>query len=587
MSNITRKKSGFYNEKKRLSNFIATIIVEYIVFYITGDPAYEFKLEVRINGGKPRKIQVTAGEFDSMTWVSSKLGASAMIAPEGNAKVKIKHAIQRYSKNKQLEYIYSQCGMIRHNGKPIFLHANGVLSGNDTSLADKVSCSPIDQFRDIKLPSPRVSDAEVKKALRTCLSILKISDTNHAIGVASLASATRAPIAFFKPCTVVLFIVGKTGAFKSTLAAIIQNFFGTGFSNDNLPGNWKSTTNASELLAKAASGIVVTFDDYVYQPGSSLVNQEEMIEFLIRGVANQSTRLRATSTGTLTNLDTIRSLLLVTGEHCFHNAMDSIHERTVYIPVTSQDFTTDQLTKYERHGRAGQYALGMALFIQEILLKHDNLKEKVEEIAAKYALRAQEALPGRLHKRAAANVSQLMIGLDLFITMCRMKGAISSSKAGKLKKKCFQSLVKLVANQQSIRKNNQPGGAFITAIKTGLNGGIFHICDTKGEQPNSLPEHSSGWLDGVSNGKLLGWVDEDKRQLYLNSNFNWHLLRECAPDNQRNKIPTNQKSFGIALKLLGLLVHRDGNRERNTIRKTLDGEQRIVYAIRADWLFAG
>ena len=69
-----------------------------------------------------------------------------------------------------------------------------------------------------------------------------------------LAAVYRAP--FSAPDFSVI-LAGKTGVFKTALAAICQQHFGAAMDAGCLPGNFASTANATEELAFYAKDILL------------------------------------------------------------------------------------------------------------------------------------------------------------------------------------------------------------------------------------------------------------------------------------------------------------------------------------------
>jgi hypothetical protein len=63
-----------------------------------------------------------------------------------------------------------------------------------------------------------------------------------------------------------LFLAGKTGVFKTALAALAQQHFGAAMDHANLPGNFASTANALESLAFHAKDTLVGADDFAPTP---------------------------------------------------------------------------------------------------------------------------------------------------------------------------------------------------------------------------------------------------------------------------------------------------------------------------------
>src|ERR1700688_47841 len=91
---------------------------------------------------------------------------------------------------------------------------------------------------------PSVDSSERARSIRASLRCLSLAPDR--ISFPLLAAVYRAPIG---KTDFSMFLVGKTGVFKSALAAVCQQHFGTGMDAAHLPGHLASTANALELLA--------------------------------------------------------------------------------------------------------------------------------------------------------------------------------------------------------------------------------------------------------------------------------------------------------------------------------------------------
>ena len=64
-----------------------------------------------------------------------------------------------------------------------------------------------------------------------------------------------------------VFVYGATGRFKTALASLLQQHFGTGFAADRLPGSWASTANFNEVLAFIAKDALLVIGLHRRTPG--------------------------------------------------------------------------------------------------------------------------------------------------------------------------------------------------------------------------------------------------------------------------------------------------------------------------------
>src|ERR1700736_2696641 len=83
--------------------------------------------------------------------------------------------------------------------------------------------------------------------------------------------------------------MGGTGRFKTALASLLQQHFGTGFAAHRLPGSWASTANFNERLAFIAKDTLLVIDDF--RPGAAERRRlEGEADRLLRAAANGAGR---------------------------------------------------------------------------------------------------------------------------------------------------------------------------------------------------------------------------------------------------------------------------------------------------------
>ncbi len=88
-------------------------------------------------------------------------------------------------------------------------------------------------------------------------------------------------------------LVGESGAFKSELAALEQQFFGAGMNRENLPAAWSSTGNALEAVCFHAKDVLVVVDDFAPQGNvADIARYHAAADRLFRAAGNRAGRDR-------------------------------------------------------------------------------------------------------------------------------------------------------------------------------------------------------------------------------------------------------------------------------------------------------
>jgi hypothetical protein len=273
-----------------LTNFDARIIAD-----VSHDDGVEvwrmLELEVKL-GGRGHRLQVSATQFSSMTWVVEQLGATALLYPGQGTKDHARAAIQVLSKDIAARTVYTHTGWRQIGDRWLFLHAGGALgeNGQDTTIETALP-SGLELFQ---LPAPPAGE-DLKAAIRASLALLDLAPDRVMLPL--FCAIWRAVLG---SADLTLHLVGQTGTGKSELAALAQQHFGAGMSARRLPSSWSSTGNALEALAFHAKDVLLVVDDFA--PGGTVHDVQRLhreADRFLRAQGNNSGRRRMAADGTL------------------------------------------------------------------------------------------------------------------------------------------------------------------------------------------------------------------------------------------------------------------------------------------------
>ncbi len=188
-----------------------------------------------------------------MSWVFNRLGPGAIIYPGQQQHARA--AIQSLSGEIRQERVFAHLGWRKEGHRWIYLHAGGAVDS-----AGLVSGVHVRVPAALKAYQTQLSQdsAAITQAVRASLRCLSVAPDR--ITLPLLAAVYRAP--FGRPDFSV-FLTGKSGVFKTALAALCQQHFGRGMDAKCLPANFASTGNASlQPLAFQAKDALLVVDDY-------------------------------------------------------------------------------------------------------------------------------------------------------------------------------------------------------------------------------------------------------------------------------------------------------------------------------------
>lgn len=220
-----------------IANFIARIVSD-IVCDDDTEHRRDFCIEAKLAGQRVVFV-VPAAEFSRMNWVLRELGPQAIIYPGQQQHARA--AIQCLSGTISQEHIFTHLGWSKHGGHWVYLQAAGAVGAEETRCDLQMQLPAALQHYQVRPPADR---GEMVKAVRTSLGFLSVAPDR--ITFPLLAAVYRAP---FGGVDFSLFLTGRTGTFKTALAALCQQHFGAAMDASCLPANFASTANALEELA--------------------------------------------------------------------------------------------------------------------------------------------------------------------------------------------------------------------------------------------------------------------------------------------------------------------------------------------------
>jgi hypothetical protein len=166
------------------------------------------------------------------------------------------------------------------------------------------------------------------------------------------------------PIDLWFFLVGRKGTYKSSIATIIQGYFGF-IDDSNVLVYWKATTAGLENLAKVAKNGIFAVDDFVYPSDSNRAFEyTQKADDFLRTMYNRSPKTRSKNQGSdIENNGELNCLGILTGEFPPYKALESLHERGIYVPFEQGDIELEKLKTLQVLAKDGVLAQVNAAFI--------------------------------------------------------------------------------------------------------------------------------------------------------------------------------------------------------------------------------
>jgi hypothetical protein len=561
----------------QLCNFTATITAE-----LTRDDGAERKKFFTIEGtsedGAPLPaIQVPAGEFADMEWVTEQWGNRAIPNAGRGVKDHLRAAIQKLSGKPVQQTEYGHTGWREIDGRWVFLHAGGGIGADGpVSGVRVVLANPLDQY---VLPLPPTGD-ELKKAVRASLGLVNETLAPDRITMPLVGAVYRAPLG---DIDFAVHLHGLTGVYKSELTALAQQHAGAGMDARHFPANWSSTANAIERTAFLTKDVPVVVDDFNPTGAGDPKKLHAVADRVFQSAGNAAGRGRLGADTSLRISCPPRGLILSTGEDLpdGHSAL----ARVFAIEVEAGDVTPARLTTCQREARDGWYAQAYAGYVRWLAPQYPAIRSRLaaERAAARDRFRADGQ-----HARTSAEAGDLYLGLTYMVRFASQVDAITPAEATDILARAADALAHQARGQGEPQAANNPVDQFVAFIPAILIGGQAHLMPTNGMPPTDHHEFL-GWRkdDGYMwepRGTRIGWVEDEI--VYLEPNVAFTEVQRMATT-QRRDIKMSPQTLWKRLKGRGLLARTDcrGKKERSTVRVTIAGNEVKVLEMRWDTFF--
>jgi hypothetical protein len=566
---------------KRLTNFTARITAE-IVRDDGVEAARHLELDATVRG-KRTPIELSTQDFREMNWAIDRLGCGAIVYPGSGTRDHARAAIQLLSTNIQKRVIYTHLGW-RDLGEQgwVYLHANEAIGPiGQVGPLPGIEVVVQGELRRFALPEP-LQQEPLRQAIRASLQILELGPKSL---TTPLYAAIFAPLMGHPDFTV--FLTGKTGTFKTQMAALAQQHYGAGMDGLHLPGSWLSTANALQGLAFLANNTLLVIDDFA--PGGSHTDIQRLhhqADTLLRGQGNGSGRQRMRQDTSLRSTKPSRCLMLCTGEDIPKG--HSLRARMVVLEVHEGDINPDSLTLCQADASAGQYAAVIASYVAWLAKDYGRRRKT---FAAEVAALRDETTDHGLHRRTPQAIAYLGASLKTFLQFAEEMGAVPLGYVASEWPKHWAHLQASALGQTEHHTDSNPVTRYGDLLRGVFAAGRGHL-EGMGYEEKPADARAWGWQK-VETGKdtvwrgmgaRLGWLDTTRHLIYLNPQAAYAAVQQLARDNGE-PLTLACRTMGKRLKEAGWLVGEPSRPHHLTTRVTIHDQRTDVYAIPQHYLY--
>lgn len=563
----------------QLANFDARILVEEIHDDGCGEPVRIYVIAGITEAGEIlSEARVPASEFASMGWVAKSYGADAVLMGPPGGRERLRQAILLLSANKRKVTVYAHTGWRELDGRWVYLHGGGAI-GSTGPLADIEVRLP-DALARYELPAPPKGEA-LAAAIRSSLRILDLARdplTFPNYGLMLRSALGEADFAGH--------IVGESGAGKSEFASLIQQHFGPTMDRQHLPASWTGTANSIEVYASLAGDAILVVDDFVKEGGNGQADRQA--ERVFRAQGNRTGRSRMGSNGVLNAGYAPNGIILSTGED-FPRGF-SLRSRVVITELGKDKATGlkwDFLTACQTQAKEGAYAAAFSGYVRWLAGHHDEMHQG---FATRVSRVRTELATDSGFRRTNSNAAGIIAAWDVFLEFAQEDGGLTADEAAAFRDRARAAMAHLAREQAAILHDQDPVEFFMSMIGTAVVGGHAHFSTLTGGCPVKALGGATAWGwtlevdsgNARSHGNRIGFIDG--QDVYLHQAAAFAAARAEA-NRMGRELAIEPVTLWKRMNERGLIVSREEERERLTVRKRVNGRRLAVLHIRADSVF--
>lgn len=537
---------------KKISNFIP-ILTKKIRYINDIDETVKYEITALLlteNRFLP-EIIITKEELNRFNFIiGSNWDTDAIVT--GNNERKLREVAQISAmKTIKEEIIYTHTGLTQINNKCFFLYHGGAIGENKGVYAD-LSDDGLEQYC--------FTDKEFneKTALKDVKRLFELAPFDICAPLISFV--------FFTPLTSLLqqngilsnlaiFLQGKTGTRKSSLAAVMLSCFGT-FNRNNFVTTFQDTTNNLEKKAYILKDVPIVVDDLDTEMGNDKLDK---VKKLTAMYGDRSGKGRMSPNGTsLKKAYNARGSLLITGE-VIPNLEASRLARLIVIEIEENTVNLETLTYFQENGE--KLAFGMVLYIKWII-KNMNY---IIELCQKIMKESREKQDNSNHGRVNDSIHCLKIGFNVFTEFLKNYEIIDDKEKQQLLSDFNNCLEELIQYQnKNILSEKDPIEMFYNAIEEMIAIERIYLLDRN----TSLP------INNKEKGTLVGYIDNEYYYLFPNTIYS-EILNFYGKT--RTPFSLNKSTLLKMLQQQGLLYMTDKSRKTvNIIDKDSKEQKKVI-----------
>ena len=443
---------------------------------------------VHADGSTLPKVEVTGADLSNFNWLLDKWGAKCIIEVGQSRKDHLRYYIQTTAEEAEQSTEYHVTGWKKINGEWHFLlpgdsNINVVLIG--------------------KLRHYCGADVDDLYDLIDAYNLYEKPPVSSIIIHPLIAFAFLTPLnEFLKQAgcmpKFVLFITGRTGTRKSTIAALILSFFDQ-FTSSDLPMSFRDTANSIIANAFTLKDVMTCIDDFYPSDNTEMKKLNATAQTVMRAYGDRTGRARLRSDSTLMGSRPPQGNAIITGELC-PDIGESGTARYFSLELKEEDVDLGSLSFCQSEAADGAYRRTMYAYTEWLKRRYlcddshvEKLKDKLLNWHKTYR---NDYYHHNLtsHGRLPETVACMMIGMRFFLQFLK-ENCVIKQEDQEVELELFRKELYALADLQSESvEQDKPANIFIRKLYALMESGVI-VLKRKGEPGEYTPSFHSGLED--------------------------------------------------------------------------------------------
>ena len=436
------------------------------------------------DGERLPPIKITSAELESSDWFINKWGHKVITFPGSRNKEHVKIAMQMLSFQSPKTHTFTHTGWKKLGDEWVYLHAGQDNGNNVVSLEFGLNRYNLD------------SDTTLDDAKDNVLKFFEVATPDIVFSLFGLVCLSFMRELLYQ-CNIkidtVPFLVGTTGHGKSSLAALVLNFFGD-FDTTSFPASFKDTPSALEKKMFILKDSLLLIDDY-----HPITNRQEaqkldsLAQRIARLIGDGANRDRMRSTMEAQRSLPPRGLVLCTGEQK-PQIGQSGQLRYTFIEVTREKMRYNEiyLPLWEEREALRKWS---QIYLTWVKDNWQGLSQELRNIYRSLTESTSEEMPSGRPRKA---ITDLLFGVQLGLRFMKEQNWIDSEKESELATGAKTALVELGKQNLQEATIDNPVNLFIDLMNELLATNSVRIADSNSVSGDEQ-ENIVGFL-GDSNG---------------------------------------------------------------------------------------